>query len=57
MSKRFGIMCDRSEELKAVPGTGLYCTLMAAYRVAEIVGYVQGLPDIAIYDYETKSFI
>lgn len=57
MSKRFGIMADRSAELRAVPGTCLYCTLFDAIQVAEYVRVEQGLPDVAIFDYETREFI
>ena len=57
MSRRFGIMRDRSAKLNAVPGTRLYCTLIDAITVAEYVRVEQGLPDVAIFDYETGQFV
>ena len=57
MSRRFGIMLDRSAELNAVPGTRLYCTLIGAITAAEYVRVEQGLPEVAIFDYETGQFV
>lgn len=57
MSRRFGIMRDRSAELNAVPGTRLYCTLFDAITAAEYVRVEHGLPDVAIFDYETGQFV
>ena len=57
MSRRFGIMQDRSTELNAVPGTRIYCTLIDAITAAEYVRVEQGLPDVAIFDYETGQFV
>ena len=57
MSRRFGIMRDRSAELNAVPGTRLYCTLIDAITAAEYVRVEQGLPDVAIFDYEKGEFV
>ena len=57
MSKRFGIMRDRSAEFNAVPGTRLYCTLLDAITAAEYVRVEQGLPDVAIFDYGTGEFV
>ena len=57
MSRRFGIMLDRSAELNAVPGTRFYCTLIDAITAAEYVRVEQGLPDVAIFDYEKGEFV
>ena len=57
MSRRFGIMLDRSAELNAVPGTSLYCTLIDAITAAEYVRVEKGLPDVAIFDYEKGEFV
>ena len=57
MSRRFGIMRDKSAELNAVPGTRLYCTLIDAITAAEYVRVEQCLPDVAIFDYEKCEFV